>query len=154
MSSGTGSSRMIYAFSRGGAVPRLKIWHRLNRRRIPANAVLLASGAAFVLAIPYLFNSVAYYAVVSISVVAIYIAYVLPTLVRLLSPDFKQGTWNLGRFSKLGGCIAVIWVAFISVLFLLPHLYPVTRANFNYPPVAALASLLFLPLCCLPRHRC
>jgi amino acid transporter len=153
MSSVTSNSRMIYAFSRDGAVPGSKIWHRLNRRRIPANAVLLAAGAAFVLAIPYLFNSVAYYAVVSISVVAIYIAYVLPTLVRLLSPDFKQGTWNLGRFSKLVGWIAVIWVAFISVLFLLPQLYPVTRDNFNYAPVVVLGSLVLLTIWWLVSQR-
>jgi hypothetical protein len=52
-------------------------------------------------------------------VVAIYIAYVLPTFTRLLSNDFTPGPWNLGRFSKPIGWIAVLWVAFITVLFVL-----------------------------------
>jgi amino acid transporter len=153
MSSVTANSRMIYAFSRDGAIPGSKTWHRLNKRRIPANAVWLASGAAFVLAIPYLFNATAFYAVVSISVVAIYIAYVLPTFVRLLSPDFQQGSWNLGRYSKLIGWIAVIWVAFISVLFLLPEIYPITRDNFNYAPVVVLGATVLLTIWWLLSQR-
>jgi len=146
MSSVTANSRMIYAFSRDGAIPGSRVWHRLNRRRIPANSVWLASGAAFVLALPYVFNTTAFYAVVSISVVAIYIAYVLPTFVRLLSTDFRQGAWNLGRYSKLVGWIAVIWVAFISVLFLLPENFPITATNFNYAPVVVLGAMILLTI--------
>ncbi|HLZ24301.1 MAG TPA: amino acid permease [Ktedonobacterales bacterium] len=43
MSSVTANSRMIYAFSRDGAVPGHRLWHTLNKRRIPGNAVWLAA---------------------------------------------------------------------------------------------------------------
>ena len=42
-----------------------------------------------------------------------------------------------------GRRIAVAWVCFISILFMLPTAYPVTWSNFNYTPVAVLAVLGF-----------
>lgn len=160
MSSVTANSRMIYAFSRDGAIPGSRIWHRLNRRRIPVNAVLLAGGAAFVLGIPVLWNTVAFLAIVSVSVVAIYIAYVLPTFTRLLSKDFKPGPWNLGRWSKPVGWIAVVWVAFISILFLLPQTTPIRDkngniiwANVNYAPIVVIGVMLLLTIWWLTSQR-
>src|SRR3954453_10703294 len=42
MSSVTANSRMIYAFSRDGALPASRIWHRINpRTRTPTNAIWL-----------------------------------------------------------------------------------------------------------------
>jgi len=53
MSSVTANSRMIYAFSRDGALPASRFWHRINRRtRTPTNAVWLAAGGAFLLGRP------------------------------------------------------------------------------------------------------
>jgi amino acid transporter len=155
MSSVTANSRMIYAFSRDGAIPGSTLWHRLNRRRIPGNAVLLAGAAAFVLGIPVLWNSVAFAAIVSISVVAIYIAYVLPTFLRLFSKDFTPGPWSLGRWSKPIGWIAVIWVAFISVLFLLPQFsdWRTNPADFNFAPVVVIGVMLLLTIWWLTSQR-
>ncbi len=145
MSSVTANSRMIYAFSRDGAVPGSRFWHHLNRRRIPANAVWLAGAAAFILCIPAIFgNTVAFYALVSVGTVAIYIAYVLPTFVRLLAPSFTPGPWNLGRWSKPIGWVAVLWVVFISVLFLTPETFPITGANFNYASVIIVGCVMVL----------
>ncbi|HAT43789.1 MAG TPA: hypothetical protein DIU08_00295, partial [Ktedonobacter sp.] len=62
MSSITSNSRMIYAFSRDGAVPFHTIWHRLDRGRTPRNAIILAAVAAFVLAVPSLWSVTAYLA--------------------------------------------------------------------------------------------
>src|SRR3954470_3928968 len=74
MSSVTANSRMIYAFSRDGAIPGSRIWHRISdRTRTPVNAVWLAAGGAFVLGLPSLWNSTAYAAVTSISVIGLYI---------------------------------------------------------------------------------
>jgi amino acid transporter len=146
MSSVTANSRMIYAFSRDGAVPGSSIWHSLNRRRIPANAVWLAGAAAFVLGIPALWNTVVFTALVSLSLVAIYIAYVLPTFTRLLSRNFTPGPWNLGRWSKPIGWIAVVWVVFITVLFVLPQATPINRDTFNYAGVVLFGSIFLLTI--------
>ncbi len=145
MSSVTANSRMIYAFSRDGALPFSNTWHRINpRTRTPTAAVWLAAGGAFVLGLPYLWNVTAYAAVTSIAVIGLYIAYVIPTFLRLRQGDsFARGPWHLGRWSRIVGTVAVAWVGFITVLFMLPQAYPVTWATFNYTPIAVLVVLGF-----------
>jgi amino acid transporter len=99
---------------------------------------------AFILGLPYLWNPTAYAAVTSIAVIGLYIAYVMPTFLRLRQGDnFQRGPWHLGRWSKPVGTIAVIWVIFISILFMLPTVSPITVSNFNYTIVAVLVVLGF-----------
>ncbi|TKA08082.1 amino acid permease [Actinacidiphila oryziradicis] len=145
MASVTANSRMIYAFSRDSALPFSRVWHRINpRSKTPTNAVWLAALGALALGLPYLINYTAYAAVTSIAVIGLYIAYVIPTFLRLRKGDaFETGPWHLGRWSRPIGVLAVIWVVLITVLFMLPQLSPVTRSNFNYAPVAVLVVLGF-----------
>jgi amino acid permease (GABA permease) len=145
MSSVTANSRMIYAFSRDGALPGSNLWHQVNKRtRTPTNAIWLAAAGALILGLPYLWNSTAYAAVTSIAVIGLYIAYVLPTFLRLRQGSaFQRGPWHLGRWSYPIGIIAVIWVIFITILFMLPTVSPITVGNFNYTVVAVLAVLGF-----------
>jgi amino acid permease (GABA permease) len=145
MASVTANSRMIYAFSRDGALPASAFWHRINKRtKTPTNAVWLAAGGAFLLGLPYLWNETAYAAVTSIAVIGLYIAYVLPTYLRLRrGASFESGPWSLGRWSRPIGAVAVAWVGFITVLFMLPQVSPVTAETFNYTPVAVLVVLGF-----------
>ena len=145
MSSITANSRMIYAFSRDGALPGSNIWHQVNKRtRTPTNAIWLAAGGALILGLPYLWNSTAYAAVTSIAVIGLYIAYVIPTYLRLRQGEnFKRGPWHLGRWSYVVGWIAVTWVVFITILFMLPTVSPIHWGNFNYTVVAVAVVLGF-----------
>ena len=145
MSSVTANSRMIYAFSRDGALPGSNFWHRINKRtRTPTNSIWLAVVGAFILAVPYYWNATAYAAVTSIAVIGLYIAYVTPVFLRLRAGDrFQPGPWNLGRYSRPIGTIAVLWVVFITILFMLPTTHPITRDNFNYTVVAVGVVFLF-----------
>src|SRR5713226_4476209 len=146
MSSVTSNSRMIYAFSRDGAVPGSEFWHKVNpRTRTPTNSIWLAVVGAFILGLPYLWNTEAYFAVTSIAVIGLYVAYGIPILLRLLAGEkFQRGPWHLGRWSYVVGWIAVIWIAFISILFVLPQAAPGnTATTFNYAPVAVGVVLLY-----------
>jgi amino acid transporter len=136
---------MIYAFSRDGALPGSDFWHRVNKRtRTPTNAIWLAAAGALILGLPYLWNGAAYAAVTSIAVIGLYIAYVIPTFLRLRQGDsFKRGPWHLGRWSYLVGTIAVVWVIFITILFMLPTASPIGWVNFNYTVVAVVVVLGF-----------
>ena len=138
MSSITANSRMIYAFSRDGALPGSGVWHQVNKRtRTPTNAIWLAAGGALILGLPYLWNTAAYGAVVSIATIGLYVAYVAPTYLRLRQGDsFKRGPWHLGRWSYVIGWTAVTWVVFIFFLFMLPQFGPITWLTFNYAPIA------------------
>ena len=145
MASVTANSRMIYAFSRDGALPASGFWHRINpRTRTPTNSIWFAAVFAFILGVPYLWSPVAYAAVTSIAVIGLYIAYVIPTLLRRLAGDrFQPGPWSLGKWSPVVGWIGIVWVVIITVLFVLPEVSPVTKDTFNYAPVAVGVVVLY-----------
>jgi len=144
MASVTANSRMSYAFSRDGALPGSRLWSKVNSRTgTPTNSIWLCTVCALILASPALKSTTAYLAVTSIAVIGLYIAYVTPVLLRRLNPDFRVGEWNLGRWSAVIGWIAVGWVVFIVILFMLPPASPITVNNFNYAPIAVLVVLVF-----------
>jgi len=137
MTSVTANSRMAYAFSRDGALPGSRLWKQVNPRTgTPTNSIWLCVFGSILLVVPALWSTVAYFAATSIAVVGLYTAYALPILLRRMRSDFRPGPWNLGSWSALVGWAAILWVGFISILFVLPTVYPVTAANFNYTIVA------------------
>ena len=143
MASVTANSRMSYAFSRDGALPGSRLWAKVNARTgTPTNSIWLCVTCSLVLAAPALKSLVAYFAVTSIAVIGLYIAYVVPVFLRRRNPAFRTGDWHLGRWSAAIGWIAVGWVIFIVILFMLPAYAPGTGDTFNYAPVAVLAVLL------------
>jgi amino acid permease (GABA permease) len=152
MASVTANSRMIYAFSRDGAVPGHRLWHRINARtRTPTNAIWFAAIFAFILGIPSLKTSngvpIAFFAIVSVAVVGLYISYVMPVFLRRInSRNFTPGPWNLGRGSAVIGWVSVVWVILICFPLLLPQFSPITATSFNYAPVAVLAVIGFAGL--------
>jgi len=143
MSSVTANSRMIYAFARDGAVPASSFWHRINpRTRTPTNSIWLAAVGAFILGVPYLWSPTAYFAITSIAVIGLYVAYVSPVFLRVRAGDrFQAGPWTLGRWGRPVGIVATIWVAIIFVLFMLPQVLPITSSTFNYTPLVFLVVL-------------
>jgi amino acid transporter len=122
----TSCSRMTYAFSRDHAIPGWRLWTRLNHHRVPAYAVIFACFCALVMTAPALWgdqNGVpyAFLAVVSICVIGLYIAYVLPVYLRWRMGDaFEPGPWTLGRKYRWVNPAAIVWVAICVIIFILP----------------------------------
>jgi len=122
----TSASRMCYAFSRDGAIPGWRIWSRVNERRIPFNAVIFMAVCAAIITIPAIFGTaegipVAFFAVVSIAVIGLYIAYVIPIYLRWRQGDsWVGGPWNNGKKYKWMNPFSVVWVALITIIFILP----------------------------------
>jgi amino acid transporter len=118
----TSGSRMMFAFSRDRAVPGSRLWRRVNANRVPVNAVIAIVVSSWALMIPTLVNGVVGYAVgTSIAVIGFSIAVGLPIILRLKAGNrFEPGAWSLGRHYKWISGLAVIWIAFICVLGLLP----------------------------------
>ena len=123
----TSASRMCYAFSRDRAVPGHQIWTRLNHHRVPSFSVLFMAAMAILVTAPALIGdendfTYAFAAVVSITVIGLYIAYVIPVFLRWRKGDsFVPGPWTLGRKYKWINPAAVIWVAICVVIFSLPQ---------------------------------
>jgi len=138
------ASRMVFAFSRDGALPGSRLWQRVSpRTQTPVLAVWLSVAVAGLLALPSLYSETAYGAVTAINVIGITPAYAIPVFLRLRAGDrFEKGPWHLGRWSKPIGWVAVVWVALVTVLFCLPQSSPVTVDSMNYASIALAAVLI------------
>ena len=149
MSCMTSSSRMMYAFSRDGAVPGSRLWSKVNAKRIPFNAVIAVAVLAMILTLPALKGNkdgltVAFTAVTSIGVIGLYIAYVIPIYLRWRQGDaFKPGPWTLGSKYKWMNPIAVLEVIIVVVIYFnlpfsssgVPWESDFEWSLFNYTPV-------------------
>jgi len=121
----TSASRMMFAFSRDGAVPGHQLWRRVSRHRVPVYAVFAIGVLSALLMVPAIWNYlVGYAAGTAIAVIGLYIAFILPVILRLrLGDRFEHGAWSLGRHYKWIDIVAILWVALITVLFCLPLFY-------------------------------
>jgi len=153
----TSTSRMLFAFSRDGAVPGARHWARVNANGTPRNAVVIGALAGVVLTLPALYRApngapVAFYAVVSIGVIGLYGAFAIPIWFRWRAGDsFTPGPWTLGNRYKWMNIVAVAEIVITSVYFLLPFTptgWPgnkdFTWTAVNYTPIVVLGALLAL----------
>jgi amino acid transporter len=122
----TSASRMCYAFSRDRAIPGHRVWTRLNHHRVPAYAVLFMATLAGLVTVPALEGDeaafpYAFFAVTSITVIGLYIAYVIPVYLRWRKGDaFKPGPWTLGAKYRWVNPAAVLLVIVMVIIFCLP----------------------------------
>jgi amino acid transporter len=151
----TSASRTWYAFSRDRGMPGWAVFRRINRDRVPFNAVIAVSVASLVIAIPALFGKndipFAFFALTGICTVGLYLAYIIPVYLRFRrGASFETGPWNLGRRYKIVNLLAIIFV--IVVVYALNLPYDPTglpwndgfdAANVNYTPFAIVLPLIF-----------
>lgn len=122
----TSCSRMMYAFSRDGGMPGHQYWSKVNKHRVPENAVLASSILGVLITLPALWKSprgtpTAFYAVVSIGVIGLYLAFLIPIWLRWRAGNkFVPGRWNLGKKYKWMNLIAVLEILVIAVYFIMP----------------------------------
>jgi amino acid transporter len=160
----TSTSRMLFAFSRDGAVPLASKWATLNANKVPANAVLVSSVIAAIITLPALVEvnigtpeapiivPIAFYAVVSVAVIGLYLAFLVPIYLRWRQGDaFPQGSWNLGNHWKWMAPVACAEIVIISVYFVLPFTPAANPFNeafswkyVNYAPILTGGTLLAL----------
>jgi amino acid transporter len=116
----TSISRTIFSLARDGGMPAFL--RRVNAtHHTPGPAIWAAAVTAFA-ALVY---SGAYSVVTSISVVMLFISYVLPVALALRAERHTdrtdlRGPWHLGRFSTPIRVTAIAWTVFISVVMVMP----------------------------------
>jgi amino acid transporter len=125
----TSCSRMLYAFSRDGAVPGSSYWSKLSSKRVPVHGVIATAVIAIILTLPALVkvdiggvpSPVAFTAVVSIGVVGLYVAFAIPIFYRWKAGStFVPGNWTLGAKYKWMCIVALVEIAITSIVALLP----------------------------------
>ncbi len=125
----TSASRMTFAFSRDGAIPGSETLKKLTPKRVPANAVMFVALASAVLTLPALIKvdvngtpvPLAFYAVTSIAVIGLYLAFAIPIYLRWRHGDkFEVGAWNNGSKYKWMNPIAVAEILIVSLYLMMP----------------------------------
>jgi amino acid transporter len=151
----TSASRTWYAFSRDRGMPGWAIFSKVNRDRVPFNAVIAVSVFSLIISIPALFgkNDVpfAFYALTGICTVGLYLAYIIPVFLRLRAGDsFQTGPWNLGSRYKIVNILAIAFVVLVVYALDLPYTPAGLPWNndfdaslVNYTPLAILLPLIF-----------
>ena len=98
MASVTANSRMIYAFSRDGALPGSKYWHKINpKTRTPTNSIWLGVVLSAIVGATSLYvrgtgagrYSTAFFAMTGICVIGLYIAYAIPIYLGSPTPTSR-----------------------------------------------------------------
>ncbi|MDQ2838231.1 MAG: amino acid permease [Actinomycetota bacterium] len=156
----TSTTRMLFAFSRDGAVPGARYWSKLNANRVPVYGVIVSAVIAVLLTLPALVKvdiggapvPVAFFAVVSIGVIGLYVAFAIPIFLRWKAgSNFTPGGWTLGKKYRWMCIVAVAEIAVTSVVALLPTSsggVPFTKGFewkfVNYTPIVVLGALLLL----------
>jgi amino acid transporter len=125
----TSASRMLFAFSRDRAVPGHQLWSKVSSNKIPANGVMVTALLAGIITLPALVQvdingapaPIAFYAVVSIGVVGLYLCFAVPIYYRWKMGDaFEVGRWNLRGHHKWMAPVALIEIAVTSLIALFP----------------------------------
>lgn len=147
----TSASRMMFAFSRDGAVPGHRLWSQVRANGMPANAVIVTAIIAAVITLPALVSvdvngapvPVAFYAVVSIGVVGLYLCFAVPIYYRWKAGDaFEAGGWTLGAKYKWIAPLALIEIALTSII----ALFPTAPGGMPWDPSFAWKYVNYTPL--------
>ena len=84
-----------------------------------------------------------------IAVIGLYIAFILPVILRLrLGSRFEPGAWTLGKHYKWIDAIAILWVVFIVFIFLPPYKSSIPWTDdfsweaLNYAPILVGGALV------------
>lgn len=125
LSSITSMSRMWFAFARDGGMPGYTLIKQIHPKwRTPIWAIVITS----VLAVLLSAYAVIYSVVVAVSTTALYLAYAIPIYLNVRNKLRKQrefttpetAPWNLKRWGIPINIVALLWVAFITLLFSIP----------------------------------
>ncbi|MCW2770563.1 MAG: amino acid/polyamine/organocation transporter, superfamily [Aeromicrobium sp.] len=162
----TSASRMTFAFSRDRAIPGSQIWSKLSAKRVPANAVVGVAVAAAIVTLPALIEvnvgtkaepliiPVAFFAVTSIAVIGLYLAFAIPIWLRWRKGDaFEAGSWNNGAKYKWMNLIAVAEIVIVSIYLMMPFVPGAVPFHedfawkfVNYAPIVTIGAFLLLAI--------
>ena len=121
----TSMGRMWYAFARDDGIPGSRWLKRVSgKHRTPMIAILVTCALSVLICV----YAAAWFVVTSISTICLYLAYGIPIFLNLRNRMRDRGeymtrsraAWFLGRWSPVLNAIAIVWIAIITIVFMLP----------------------------------
>lgn len=147
------AARVGYALARDRGLPLSFLWRQINKQKVPMNALIVTAAIAILFLLPLLAGSVAYFAVTGMATVGWFGAYGVPIFFRVLQrdEDFSPGPFHLKKYlgsfgSKCVHVMALVYVLYTMVVFMLPSAFPITSENFNYSPIGLALCVGFILL--------
>jgi amino acid transporter len=137
-------ARTVFAYSRDRLLPFSNVWININRfTGTPLYAVWISIFWCIAINLIALGSYIAIAGVFNICAIALDWSYVIPIFCKLVFGKFEPGPWHMGKLSPFVNAWTCIWTFFVSIIFILPTIRPVTANNMNY----AIAFLGFILLC-------
>ncbi|KAF2430774.1 amino acid transporter [Tothia fuscella] len=137
-------TRTIYALSRDGLLPFSGIWTRIMPLTgIPILAVWMSVLVAMGINLIGLGSYPAIAGVFNVCAIALDYSFCIPILCKIIYGRFVPGPWHLGKYSMFINVYACLWTFFVSIIFIMPTIRPVTPVNMNYAVVYLVAILIF-----------
>lgn len=132
------ATRVTFAISRDNILPGSVWFRKVNGvNLIPVNAAFLVVFIAAAVSCTVLGSSVAFSAITATTVICQNISYLFVLITRhtLGRSNFEPARWSLSHLSLPIGCFCILWIIFLSIILLLPQVFPVTLQTLNYSPV-------------------
>ncbi|KAF8797589.1 hypothetical protein BYT27DRAFT_7265596 [Phlegmacium glaucopus] len=144
-------SRTVYAFSRDHGLPDGGYFGKNSEfTRTPLRAVWFSTIASIIPGLLDLASPVAANAIFSLTAMALDLSYIIPIFCRRVyhsHPDvmFTPGPFYMGDgwLGLLFNCTCITWTLFVSVIFSIPTILPVTKLNMNYASVITVGVIVF-----------
>jgi len=119
------------------------VWTIIDRRTgTPIYAVWISVFFCIVINLIGLGSYAAIAGVFNVCAIALDWSYCIPIFCKLVFGKFKPGPWHMGKASFFVNIWACLWTLFVSIIFILPTVRPVTANTMNY--ASAFLALIFV----------
>lgn len=136
-------ARTVFAFSRDRLIPGSRIWTIVDRRTgTPLYAVWISVFWCIVINLIGLGSYAAISGVFNVCAIALDWSYCIPIFCKIVFGKFTPGPWHMGKFGLFVNAWACLWTLFVSIIFILPTVRPVTALTMNY--ASAFLALILL----------
>ncbi|KAJ4424405.1 hypothetical protein N0V82_000926 [Gnomoniopsis sp. IMI 355080] len=140
------ASRCTWAFARDRAIPVSRLWSKVDTRHgTPIWSLVLTTVVQMLLGLINLGSSSAFLAFVSVGVISLAVSYGIPIAISMFHwrKDVNDARWTMGKTAGWAvNSIAMLWIAFETVLFSMPTTLPVTEVSMNYAIVVFFAFMV------------
>lgn len=125
--------RTVWAFSRDRLIPGSRYWKIVDKRTdTPIIAIWFSVFWCAAINLIALGSYETISAIFNVCAIAMDWSYCIPIACKIFYGRFEPGPWNMGKLGYFVNAYAVLWTAFVSVIFLFPTIKPVTKLNMNY----------------------
>ncbi|KAI9726161.1 MAG: hypothetical protein M1828_001834 [Chrysothrix sp. TS-e1954] len=137
-------ARTIWALARDELLPGSRLWYKIDRRtHTPIYSVWLLASACIAINLIGLGSYTAISAIFNMTAITLDWSYCIPIVCKMITNRMEPGPYNLGKFSWFINLCAVAWTTFVTIIFILPTIRPVTAQNMNYCVVIVVGVMAF-----------